>query len=90
MEKERALQGILKKMLAAQEYKVEQLKDLIADHREKEVSTHEVVKRLRQLVDKEKRKIENHLDALKNIAEKVRGEELEKINRFTETFMSSD
>ena len=71
MDKERALQVILKKMLAVQEDKVAKLKELIEDHKEKEMSTHEAVKHLKQLVKQETHTIEDHLDALKNIADKV-------------------
>ena len=86
--KERALQGILKKMLIVQEDKVAKLKELIEDHKEKEISTQDTVTKLEQLVEEGKQKIKDHLDALKNIADKVRGEEMEKINRFTKTYTS--
>merc|ERR1719222_1305002 len=81
LDKERALQVILKKMLAVQEDKVAKLKELIEDHKEKEMSTHEAVKHLRHLVKQETHKIEDHLDALKNLADKVRGEEMVRLNR---------
>ena len=86
--KERALQGILKKMLIVQEDKVAKLKELIEDHKEKEISTQDTVTKLEQLVEEGKQKIKDHLDALKNIADKVRGEEMEKINRFDKTYTS--
>ena len=81
--KERALQAILKKMLAVQVDKVAKLKELIEDHKEKELSTQEAVTHLRQLVKKETHKIEDHLEALKNIADKVRDEEMDRINRLS-------
>merc|ERR1719222_1609375 len=81
--KERALQAILKKMLAVQVDKVAKLKELIEDHKEKELSTQEAVNHLRQLVKKETHKIEDHLEALKNIADKVRDEEMDRINRLS-------
>ena len=89
LEKEQALQTILKKMLAVQEDKVAKLKELIADHHEKEISIVEAVDQLNQQIGEGKKEIENHLDSLKNIAEKVRSDEIAKINRFTDTFMDA-
>ena len=89
LEKEQALQTILKKMLAVQEDKVTKLKELIADHHEKEISIVEAVDQLNQQIGEGKKEIENHLDSLKNIAEKVRSDEIAKINRFTDTFMDA-
>ena len=51
--------------------------------KEKELSTQEAVNHLRQLVKKETHKIEDHLEALKNIADKVRDEEMDRINRLS-------
>ena len=84
LDKERALQQILKKMLAVQEDKVVKLKELIEDHKEKEISTRDTVNQLEQLVEKHKVKIEDHLDALKNIADKVQSEEMESLNSYAE------
>ena len=77
-------------MLATQEDKVANLKDLIEKHKKKEISTLETVKFLQAMVKNGAKNIEQHLDSLKDIADKVRTEELIRISDLTDNMQAGN
>ena len=83
--REKSMQVVLAKMLAVQEDKVAKIKELIADHRAKELSANEVVSSLQKMVKVGKTEVMEHLDVLKNLADKVRNNEMDRINKYTDT-----
>ena len=88
--KERGVIRILEQMLATQEDKVANLKDLIEKHKKKEISTLETVKFLQAMVKNGAKNIEQHLDSLKDIADKVRTEELIRISDLTDNMQAGN
>lgn len=83
--REKSMQVVLAKMLAVQEDKVAKIKELMADHRAKELSANEVVSSLQKMVKVGKSEVMEHLDVLKNLADKVRNNEMDRINKYTDT-----
>ena len=83
--REKSMQVVLAKMLAVQEDKVAKIKELMADHRAKELSANEVVSSLQKMVKVGKTEVMEHLDVLKNLADKVRNNEMDRINKYTDT-----
>ena len=88
--REKSMQVVLAKMLAVQEDKVAKIKELMADHRAKELSAKQVVSSLQKMVKVGKTEIMGHLDVLKNLADKVRNNEMDRISKYADFSSSID
>ena len=86
LEKEKALQGVLARMLLIQQDKVAKIKELIDDHKEKEMRLLDIINKLNELVGEEKERVMDHLDRLKSVADEVHNQEMDRINSFTEPY----
>lgn len=83
LERAREMQEVLAKMLRVQLDKVDKIKELIEEYKAKEISLMQSVKGESEGIEEAKGNVLKHLDTLRLLANNVRDQEMERLNKYT-------